>query len=101
MQADLISLNAAAFMDSTGSIVATAGRLADELMRHLRDGHSVNVSMRGMRGVASSYFNVILQRITKELGMEALDRLHFQWDSAAQQVVYQRSLKSLLATNPG
>ena len=87
-------------MDSTGSIVATAGRLADELVRHLRDGHSVHISMSGMRGVASSYFNVILKRITEDLGIKALDRLHFQWDSAAQQVVYQRSLKSLMASNP-
>ncbi len=100
MDPSCISLKATSFLDSTGSIVGSAGRFADELVRNLRDGRSVNVSMEGMRGVASSYFNVVLQRITKELGIEALDRLRFQWDSTAQKVVYQRSLKSLLAANP-
>jgi len=95
-----VTLNAAAFNQEDGSIVGSATCFADELVRNLRDGRSVNVSMKGMRGVASSYFNVILQRITKELGIEVLERVTFQWDSAAQELVFQRSLKSLLAANP-
>jgi hypothetical protein len=65
----------------------------------LRAGPSVEVSLRGLRGLTSSFFNVLLARVRDELGEEAVvSRLKFLFETKAQQLAYRSSLGALTHT---
>ena len=87
---------ASAYWRDTDPIVDSATRLAEAVVSSLRSGGSVIVSLRGVRGITSSFANVILQRVVEEFGPEAVkDRLRFQTDSETQERVLARSLQAL------
>jgi len=80
----------------TDPIVDSAARLAEAIVLALRSGGSDTVSLRGVRGITSSFANVLLQRVVEEFGPSAIrDRLHFQTDSETQKRVLDRSLEAL------
>ena len=81
---------------ATDPIVETAQRVADAAAEVLARHGSVTVSLRGLRGISSSFANVLLQRLVSELGPDRLESLvHFETDNAAQADVVKRSLEAV------
>jgi hypothetical protein len=89
------TIEAHRFLDARQRIVASASLLADEVVRRLAEHDVLLIDLRGMRGVTSSYYNVLLQRVLSVLPMSDLPRrVRFCFDSAAQEQIYGRSLES-------
>lgn len=80
-------------LDPRGLIVESAVVLADALSRELRQGaDQIELSFVGLRGIPSSYFNVLLLRLIGEFGVEAINRrVNFKFDTDIQQQVFHRS----------
>lgn len=90
---DVIKIEARQFVDPSGRIVESATRLADEVARQLALHDVVAIDFRGMRGLSSSYFNVLIQRVVHETTpTEFLRRIQPLFDSSPQQQVFNRSL---------
>ena len=54
------------------------------------------MSLAGLKGLPSSYFNPILRAVREALGLTPLQRrLRFEFDSPAQELVYERSLRAV------
>jgi hypothetical protein len=87
------TVKARAFVDPQGRIVESAGLLADEVLRQLPMVEVITIDFSDMRGLSSSYFNFLLQRVIAVITVAELNRrLVMAFDSPAQQQVYQRSL---------
>jgi hypothetical protein len=81
------------FLDPEGRIVESAALLADEVVRQLASHNTVTVDLRELRGLSSSYFNVLLQRVSQVTTLaEFPTRVQLLFDSTAQQQVFNRSL---------
>ncbi|MCC6423353.1 MAG: hypothetical protein IT447_07715 [Phycisphaerales bacterium] len=82
------------FIEANGSIVASAELLAKEIVIQLTDHKVVMVDLSQMRGLSSSYFNVLLQRVGDAITLaEFPQRVRLQFDTAAQEQVFNRSLE--------
>ena len=91
----MFTIEASQSRDPQDRIVASGLLLADEVVRRLTDHDVVEVNLKGLRGVTSSYYNVVLHRVLSILSMaEFARRVKFRFDSAAQEQVYNRSLES-------
>lgn len=56
----------------------------------------VEVDFTGVRGIASSYYNIMLHRVGQFCGVGVLrDRLRVRIDSPAQLIVYKRSFDAV------
>jgi len=89
-------LKADSFTDPNGSIVRTALSLADASLVKLQAGDDVQISLDGMRGLPSSFYNTLLLRLIQALGVEAVRRrVTFQFDSNPQREMYQKSLDAV------
>lgn len=56
------------------------------------------VSFKGVRGAASSYFNIFLHKVAEWCGVQALadsTRLKFDFDSEPQRLMFHRSLRAV------
>jgi len=81
-------------IDSQGGIVESAVRLADEVLRQLAIHDVVTVDLHQMRGLSSSYFNVLLQRVSAVTTLpEFPRRVQLLFDTPAQELVFKRSLE--------
>ena len=81
------------------SVLDIAESIAAEIIRILDAGESdVQVDLAGMRGVPSSFFNLILLWIGERFGADAIDRSRFAFRSPLQERVYQRSLHAVRAS---
>jgi hypothetical protein len=59
-------------------------------------GAQVAVTFAGVRGAASSFFNILLYRVAQHCGVGVLDsRLHFEFSSNAQRTVFTRSFEAV------
>ena len=84
-----------------GSIVESGIALANEIGGKLRAGEQITVSFAGMRGLSSSYFNPVLNTVKARLGLDVIgQRLIFDFVSAAQQAVFNRSLDAVKNADP-
>jgi hypothetical protein len=93
MSSDSATVIAKQFLHPRGRIVDSAARLADEVTRQLESHETISIDLRGMRGLSSSYFNLLLQRVMSVTTPDAFSqRVTFLFDSAAQEQVYQRCL---------
>lgn len=82
-------------LDPDGSVVRSGVALADAAIRALEKGGSVSISLRGLKGASSSYFNVFLRRIEEACGLGEIGRdIHLEFDSSVQEMIYQRSFES-------
>lgn len=88
--------------DATGyyspgeSLVTSAERLGSGINELLATTDMVSVSFVGLRGVSSSYFNVLLQSIVAAHGIDVLNsRVKFVFETKAQEMVFDRSLQSV------
>lgn len=95
---DPVKINARDYIDQTRPVVDSAGDVARESARHLRAGSRVVVSVRGVRGVSSSFFNVILSAVADVLRNDFSDRrFDVETETATQQMIYQRSLAAFMS----
>jgi hypothetical protein len=87
------TIKAKEFVDPQGRIVESAGLLADEVLRQLPMVEVITIDFSDMRGLSSSYFNFLLQRVAAMITVPELKRrLVMAFDSPAQQHVFERSL---------
>jgi hypothetical protein len=89
---NIVELQAKEFLDARASIIESAKNLAEATVERLKEGSDVQISLEGLNGIPSSYFNVVLLRLIGEFGVEAV-KLHvkFQLNTEAQRFVFQRS----------
>ena len=84
------------FLDPDGSMVVSAQRTADRVLPILQRGQPVTLSFNGMRGVSSSFFNVLLRQLAPVTGIgDLMNRVSFEFDSSVQEMVFRRSLERL------
>jgi len=93
---DARPLNAADFIDTSASVLESANAIGREAARILRDGGCVVLSVRGVRGVPSSFFNVVLSLVAEALANDFSDgRFAVETDTKTQRMVYERSLEAV------
>jgi hypothetical protein len=74
-----------------------ANRIVDALQSTSSE-ESVRVSLAGVRGAGSSFYNVVLRSVEKWVGMQALEtRVRFEFDLKPQEFVFGQSLRALRA----
>ncbi len=73
----------------------TAEDVTTLVLAHLEAGRMAVVSLEGLRGVASSFFNVLLDKVVARWGLAGLDRIEFRCETPTQTAVLERSLKSV------
>jgi hypothetical protein len=79
------------------SVVENAERLADAIAAALASPGQVTVSLKGLRGITSSFANVILARTAQEVGgVAARARVVFETDTELQREVLARSLEAVI-----
>ena len=88
-------LRANEYLDPNGSIVLSGRLLGDAALRALASSPSVRVSLAGLRGLPSTYFNEFLRIVAEGLGRGHLARVVFDFDSPVQRQVYERSLSAV------
>jgi hypothetical protein len=87
-----ITLNSVDFIKPDRPVVESAELIAAEASRLLSSGASVILSVRGVRGVSSSFFNVILSAVAESLGNDFSEsRFEVDTETATQRMVLQRS----------
>ncbi len=92
---DAVKINARDFVDESRPVVDSAMAVAQEAARQLRGGACVVVSVRGVRGVSSSFFNVILSVVAEVLRNDFSDnRFDVETETPTQRMVYARSFSA-------
>jgi hypothetical protein len=88
-------------VDPNGSVVRSGIALADATLRALESANSVTISLRGLKGASSSYFNVFLRRIEEDGGLAEIGQhIHLEFGSKLQEMVFQRSFDSRAPRQP-
>lgn len=88
-------LTALDYMEPTADPTDTALALAQDVIRHLREGTTVDVSFVGLRGAPSSFFNVLFGEVIDACGLDALDRrVHLEFDTETQRRTSDRSYEA-------
>lgn len=89
-------INAVDHQASDGSVVHSGLLLAEAIISAMNSGKHVTVSLVGLKGAASSYFNVMLRRLDEACGLTAYkEQVKVVFDSIVQEMMYKRSLDSL------
>lgn len=90
---DFVTINARDYIDETKPVIDGAACVGASAAAELRAGHPVIVSIDGLRGVSSSFFNVILSAVAEVLKNDFSDgRFEIRTDSKVQRLVLDRSL---------
>jgi len=91
------TLLATDYLDSEGSAVNSAIALANAVVDALNtDVDVVEVSLVGLKGAASSYFNVFLRRVDEACGLDgALEHVRMRFGSRVQEMMYRASMDAL------
>ena len=81
------------------AVVDTAALVAEAAAAALRAHGTIHVSLVDLRGVTSSFVNVVIQRIAGEFGPAALStRLIFDTANRTQRDVIASSMEALLSS---
>jgi hypothetical protein len=79
------------------SPVDSAERLAQQVLESIRAGRSVVISMDGVLGASSSFFNVIFAKLRDSVGNQvAREQLSFDGLGPTQRLVESRSRRAVL-----
>lgn len=82
-------------LDPSGSVVKSGVALAEAALRALERAGTVRISLKGVKGASSSYFNVFLRRIEEGCGLAEIgEHIQLEFGSRIQEMVFQRSLES-------
>ncbi|MFN0131779.1 MAG: STAS-like domain-containing protein [Phycisphaerales bacterium] len=96
-----VQINAKDLIDPAGSVVGSATRIGNEAARHLRTGAPVVISLHGVRGVSSSFFNVIFSLVAEVLRNDFNDQqFRVDTETATQRLVYMQSRDAFLRSRP-
>lgn len=94
-----VRLNAKDFIDTDASVVQSAASIAAEASRLLATGDDVVISVHGVRGVSSSFFNVILSAVAQVVRDHVnTGRFSVETETATQKFIYQRSFDAFFPT---
>jgi hypothetical protein len=85
-----VTINSNDYIGSHANVTESAALIANEATRQLKAGARVVVSVKGVRGVSSSFFNVIFAAVSDVLGGNP-DRFSVATDTATQRMIFQRS----------
>jgi hypothetical protein len=97
-----IKVLATDYLDPDGSVVRSGVAVADAALKALEEHDAVVVSLEGLKGAASSYFNVFLRRIEEGCGLAEIgEHIRLEFDSKIQEMVFERSLASRGPRMPG
>jgi hypothetical protein len=92
-----VKLQVSDFAQQSVDVVSCASIVANVAADHLRTGERVVVSVAGVRGVSSSFFNVLLAGIGSALGSDfGGGRFDVETETETQRLVYKRSLAAYL-----
>lgn len=82
-----------------GSAIDGGAKLAEVVIAHINRGGRVRVSFAGLRGLPSSFYNVLLMRILERSDGRDLDAVvEFEFDSRPQEEIFQRSRDRVIQT---
>jgi len=88
-------LRAIDHLDGDGSVVRSGVAVADAALEALETSEVVIISLGGLKGASSSYFNVFLRRIEEGCGLvEIGDHIQLEFGSKIQEMIFERSLAS-------
>jgi hypothetical protein len=93
-------IEATQFLHPRGLIVDSASLLAKEAISRLRSEPEIEISLVGINGTSSSYFNTILRTLLQAEGLDLAAvsrRVKFRFESKAQEHVFLRSWQSVSA----
>lgn len=95
--ADQIEINAAKWIEPEMAVTESAERAAEAINHALSESDRVmvEVNLCELRGIPSSYFNLLLRRVAEAHGISAIDRVRFKLGSVVQQRVYERSAQAV------
>lgn len=95
------TIDAQPYFDPSAPVSDFGIRLGNHVIDVLRDtptSEVVCVRFSGIRGAASSHFNILLYRLGKYAGVSAVEsRLTFECASVPQREVFERSFQAVLA----
>lgn len=82
-------------LDPDGSVVKSGFMLADAAVKAIEEHGRVRISLKGLKGAPSSYFNVFLSRIEEQCGLAEIgDHVLLEFGSKVQEMVFRRSFES-------
>ena len=93
---DAVKINAKDFIDESKPVIDAANAIGAKAAAQLRAGGSVIVSVLGVRGVSSSFFNVILSAVAPILHNDFSDeRFVVETETKTQSMILKRSIDAL------
>jgi len=92
-RANLVRIVAKDFVDDTRPVIESAALIAAQAAALLRQGSQVVISVHGLRGVSSSFFNVVLAGVADVLGPDLVNgRFSVDTETVTQRMIFERSL---------
>ncbi len=91
----MIEIRAADHVDPGGLIVRSGELLARKVIESLHGNAAVRVDLKGLPGISSSYFNILLRLVYDEAGSAAVDRVQMVFVSPLQKQIFERSLEAI------
>ncbi len=91
------SITAKDLLDPDGVIVSSGERLATAVVAALEHAQTVNIDLRGMPPISSTYFNVVLRTVRDQFGHQAVERVVVSTPSSIIQSVFDRSKTAFLS----
>ena len=91
-----VNLNLLEFVDGTKTVTDAAEQMAVVVNGYLEaSATTIRIDLSDVRGVPSSFFNLLLVRVADSSGLESLDRLDFVTSTLVQRAVLDRSLQAI------
>jgi len=95
-QFEAVRLSAMDHLDAEGSVIRSGRLLADAVLKHVSIDRVVVVSFSGLKGAASSYFNVFLRRIQEVCGLAVFDSvIQLEFGTSIQKQIFDRSWNAM------
>jgi hypothetical protein len=88
---------ASKYIHDDDAVIDSAMRVAVDVVDAIQAGRSVEVDVTDVRGIPSSFFNVIFRHIVDHVGKAGLHRVTFDTTSSLQRSIMQRSFDAFLA----
>lgn len=86
------------YADPTRTAEQNATALAAVVLKALRKGQAVEVSLKGVRGTSSTFFNVLLAQIVEGVGLATLrEHVTFVCETTTQSLALARSMEVVAA----
>ena len=88
-------------LDPNGSVVKSGIAMAEAALSALEEAGTVRITLKGLKGASSSYFNAFLHRIEEGCGLAEIGKhIHLEFGSNIQEMVFQRSFESRAPRKP-